>query len=177
MNELDLSEDAIRLLEANGYTFHQNKRHITIKKPSNNLGEIITPIFFTLLSVPLIISFSWIGLMVSFTLAAVWLLTRKRFSKTSKLNIYPREEYIEFIKGRGKDKYTFWYIRSLFLRSKLDHEVQPMTSRNHDGTLTVGVELRSRQFLDLLFFNSDYIDNAQEMNEIHQFFRTLFREK
>ena len=178
MNDYYLSENAIKLLEDNGYTFQKNKRYITIKTSVNSLKKILPVFLFVMLATPLIFFYSWIGAAVCSVFATIWLLSRKRFSNESRLNIYPQDEYIECIDNSGKDKYTFWYVRSLFLRSSLQSQLAPVTSSaKNGGTLSIGIELRSRQFLDLLSFGSDYRDNSEAMNELNRFFRKVFRSK
>ena len=83
---------------------------------------------------------------------------------------------MEYVDKKGRVKFTFWYIRNLFIKSKFKSEYSSaFKNTSQEFIVTLGIETRSRQFMDLLYLKSDYQEPSEEMNEIHDFFKDIFR--
>ncbi len=176
MKEYTLSKKAIELLEDNGYRYRKKDRTITIKRPYDYVGPGILFFLFALVALPLFSIYYWLGALIFSLLVVGVYLHRNLISKASTLSINPREGNMEYVDKKGRVKFTFWYIRNLFIKSKFKSEYSSaFKNTSQEFIVTLGIETRSRQFMDLLYLKSDYQEPSEEMNEIHDFFKDIFR--
>ena len=178
MKHHTLSKEAIEMLEDNGYRIKVTDKLITFKKPYDYIGPGILFFLFALVALPLFNTNYWLGAGIFIILVIGVFLHRNLISKASTLKLFTRDNKLEFINKDGKRWFSFWYVRNLFIKSKFKSEyTSAFKSTSQEYAVTIGVELRSRQTLNLLFMKSDYKEPTDEIKEVHNLFMEVLRQK
>ena len=178
MKKYSLSKAAIEMLEDSGYRVKVTDKLIVFRKPYDFVGPGIIFFLFALCALPLFSFNYWLGAGTFITLVLAVYLHRNLVSKASTLKLFTRENKLEFKNKDGKIWFSFWYVRNLYIRSKFKSEyTSAFKNTSQEFIVSIGVELRSRQTKDLLFMTSDYQEPSQEMNEVHDLFMDVLRQK
>lgn len=178
MKNYTLSKAAIEMLEDNGYRVKVADKLITFKKPYDYVGPGILFFLFALVALPLFNTNYWLGAGIFIALVIGVFLHRNLLSKASTLKLFTRDNKLEFIDREGKKWFSFWYVRNIFIKSKFKSEyTSSFKSTSQEFTVTIGVELRSKQAMSLLFLKSDYEEPPEEMKEVHDLFMDVLRQR
>ena len=178
MKKYTLSKEAIEMLEDNGYRVKVADKIITFRKPYDYVGPGILFFLYVLVALPLFSVNYWLGAGIFILLVIGVFLHRNLISKASTLKLFTRDNKLDFTNKDGKRWFSFWYVRNLYLRSKFKSEyTSAFKSTSQEYTVTIGVELRSRQSMDLLYMKSDYEEPSDEMKEVHDLFMDVLRQR
>lgn len=178
MKKYSLSKAAIEMLEDNGYRVKATDKLITFKKPYDFVGPGILFFLFALVALPLFNFNYWLGAGIFIFLVLSVYLHKNLLSKASTLKLFTRDNKLEFINKDGKRWFSFWYVRNLYLKSKFKGEyTSSFKNTSQEFLITLGVEFRSKQNMDLLFVKSDYKEPNDEMKEIHELFMDVLRQR
>lgn len=166
------------MLEDNGYRVKVTDRLITFKKPYDYVGPAILFFLFAIVALPLFGFNYWLGAGIFIALVLGVYLHRNLLSKASTLKLFTRDNKLELTNKDGKRWFSFWYVRNLSLHSKFKSEYSSaFKNTSQEFIVTIGAELRSRQSLELLYMKSDYKEPSEEMQEVHDLFRDVLRQK
>ena len=178
MKNYSLSKAAIEMLEDNGYRVKVTDKLITFKKPYDYVGPAILFFLYVLVALPLFGYSYWLGAGIFILLVVGVYLHRNLVSKASTLKLYTRDNKLEFKNREGKRWFSFWYVRNLYIRSKFKSEyTSAFKNTSQEFIVTIGVEFRSRQSMDLIYMSSDYKEPSEEMNEVHHLFMEVLRQR
>ncbi len=178
MKNFTLSKAAIEMLEDSGYRVKVTDKLITFKKPYDYVGPAILFFLFALCALPLFGYSYWLGAGIFITLVLGVYLHRNLISKASTLKLFTRDNKLEFKNKDGKIWFSFWYVRNLYIRSKFKSEyTSAFKNTSQEFIVSIGVELRSRQTKDLLYMTSDYKEPSEQMNEVHDLFMDVLRQR
>ena len=174
MHNYSLSNESKRLLEDNGYKFKMNEKRVLINRSYDYVGPVILFVLFGFVALPLFDYSYWLGALIFILLVVGVYLHRNLFSKASVLKISFQDSKVELKDKTGTRWFTSWYVRSLFLRSKFKSEyTSAFKSTSEEYLVSIGVELRSGEEVALLRFLSDYQEPTKEMNEVHDFLKSI----
>ena len=178
MKHYTLSKEAIEMLEDNGYRVKVMDKIITFKKPYDYIGPGILFFLYALVALPVFNVNYWLGAGLFIVLVVGVFLHRNLISKASTLKLFTRDNKLEFINKDGKRWFSFWYVRNLYIKSKFKSEyTSAFKSTSKEYAVTLGVELRSKQSMNLLFMKSDYEEPSEEMKEVHDLFMDVLRQR
>ncbi|MEM6642341.1 MAG: hypothetical protein AAF616_05135 [Bacteroidota bacterium] len=178
MKNYTLSQPAVAMLEDNGYKVRVSDKLIIIKKPYDFIAPGILFFLYAVVALPLFGFSYWLGAGVFILLVVGVFLHRNLLSKASTLKLYTRDNKLEINNKGGKIWFSFWYVRNLFIRSKFKSEyTSAFKETSQEFVVTLGVELRSKQTVDLLQMSSDYKEPSEQINEVHDLFRDVLRQR
>ena len=178
MENHSLSKDAVEVLEDNGYRIKISSLKIVLKRPYDYIGPFILLFLFGIISLPLFGYSYWLGALVFALLIVGIYLHRNLISKASTLKINLNAAKVEINNKKGNRWFTTWYIRNIFIRSTFKSEyTSSFKSTSQEFLVVIGVQLKSGESVDLIHMLSDYKEPSEQMNEIHDFMKSVLSPK
>lgn len=169
MKSPNLSKEAIRFLEENGYSFRVKDAKIIFKRRIAYMGAIVLLFVTLFLSIPVFATGTIYGVILIGGVLGAIMIRRIYFTKKSKLTLNLDENtFTAIIDTYHQEDQSLKMISTITMKSKfVDEYTTAARNSVEEHLISIKVQLITKEEVTLFQFKSDQSEPTPEINEIY----------